>query len=173
MVERALQHDANDVILSVRIDGKIQLKNRSQAIQQLHENPSIRVILITIACGACGYVHALEIRQFPKFADTCGSLDLTAASVVHLLEPQWNPSTEDQALARVHRLGQTHPVITIRYVMENSFEEVRAPPQSWLTAWSESYWCLRHSLTRLNSISSRSKIARSCFPPLSCQITLL
>jgi SNF2 family DNA or RNA helicase len=51
-------------------------------------------------------------------------LDLTAASRVHLLEPQWNPSLEDQALARVHRLGQTRPVTTIRYVMENSFEEV-------------------------------------------------
>ena len=51
-------------------------------------------------------------------------LDLTAASRVHLLEPQWNPSLEDQAFARVHRLGQTRPVTTIRYVMENSFEEV-------------------------------------------------
>ena len=55
------------------------------------------------------------------------SLDLTAASTVHLLEPQWNPSLEDQALARVHRLGQTRPVTTIRYVMEDSFEEVLTP----------------------------------------------
>ena len=52
------------------------------------------------------------------------SLDLTAASRVHLLEPQWNPSLEDQALARAHRLGQTHPVTTIKYIMRNSFEEV-------------------------------------------------
>jgi SNF2 family DNA or RNA helicase len=43
---------------------------------------------------------------------------------VHLLEPQWNPSLEEQALARVHRLGQTRPVTAIRYVMEDSFEEV-------------------------------------------------
>jgi SNF2 family DNA or RNA helicase len=56
--------------------------------------------------------------------DICCRLDLTAASRVHLLEPQWNPSLEDQALARVHRLGQTRPVITIRYIMEDSFEEV-------------------------------------------------
>jgi SNF2 family DNA or RNA helicase len=52
------------------------------------------------------------------------SLDLTAASRVHLLEPQWNPSLEDQALARVHRIGQEHAVTTIRYVMQDSFEEV-------------------------------------------------
>lgn len=52
-------------------------------------------------------------------------LDLTAASRVHLLEPQWNPSVEDQALARAHRLGQTRPVTTLRYIMKNSIEEVR------------------------------------------------
>jgi SNF2 family DNA or RNA helicase len=57
-------------------------------------------------------------------ANSYYSLDLTAASTVHLLEPQWNPSLEDQSLARVHRLGQTRPVTTIRYVMEDSFEEV-------------------------------------------------
>jgi SNF2 family DNA or RNA helicase len=54
MVERALQYDPNNVIVSVRIDGKVHSKTRSHAIQQLHENPGVRVILITIACGACG-----------------------------------------------------------------------------------------------------------------------
>lgn len=104
MVERALASDPNYIIRSVRIDGKVTASKRSFAVQQLREDPSIRVILVTIACGACG-------------------LDLTAASRVHLLEPQWNPSLEDQALARAHRLGQTRPVTTIRYVMEKSFEE--------------------------------------------------
>jgi SNF2 family DNA or RNA helicase len=58
MIERALQFDSSDIIQSVRIDGKVQPKNRSHAIQQLHDNPSIRVILVTVACGACGWVHA-------------------------------------------------------------------------------------------------------------------
>lgn len=30
---------------------------------------------------------------------------------------------EDQALARAHRLGQTRPVTTYRYIMKDSFEE--------------------------------------------------
>jgi len=50
-------------------------------------------------------------------------LDLTAASHVHLLEPQWNPMAEEQALDRVHRLGQTRDVTTIRYIVKNSIEE--------------------------------------------------
>lgn len=52
-------------------------------------------------------------------------LDLTAASVAYLLEPQWNPMMEEQALCRIHRLGQRKEVKTIRYRIRGSFEEVR------------------------------------------------
>jgi hypothetical protein len=51
-------------------------------------------------------------------------LDLTAASRAYLLEPHWNPMIEEQALCRVHRVGQKRIVTTIRYLMRNSFEEV-------------------------------------------------
>lgn len=40
------------------------------------------------------------------------------------MEPHWNPSVEQQALARIHRIGQEQPVTTVRYVIRNSFEEV-------------------------------------------------
>jgi hypothetical protein len=39
------------------------------------------------------------------------------------MEPQWNPMMEEQALCRVHRMGQKKEVTTIRYRMNNSFEE--------------------------------------------------
>jgi SWI/SNF-related matrix-associated actin-dependent regulator of chromatin subfamily A3 len=41
------------------------------------------------------------------------------------MEPQWNPMSEDQALDRIHRIGQTKEVTTVRYIMKGSFEEVR------------------------------------------------
>ena len=31
---------------------------------------------------------------------------------------------EDQALDRVHRIGQTSPVTTVRFIVKDSFEEV-------------------------------------------------
>jgi SNF2 family DNA or RNA helicase len=55
---------------------------------------------------------------------TYNSLDITAASRAYIMEPQWNPTVEEQALARVHRMGQTKAVTTIRFVMEGTFEEV-------------------------------------------------
>ena len=55
---------------------------------------------------------------------TATSLDLTAASRAYLMEPQWNPTLEEQALARIHRIGQKRPVTTARFVMQDSLEEV-------------------------------------------------
>lgn len=65
----------------------------------------IKVLLATISCGGIG-------------------LDLTAASRAYIMEPQWNPMSESQALDRVYRLGQTKEVTTIRYIMKGSYEEL-------------------------------------------------
>lgn len=55
---------------------------------------------------------------------TCMSrLTLTAANNVFLMEPQWNPMIEDQALDRVYRIGQTKPVTTVRYIVQGTLEE--------------------------------------------------
>lgn len=35
-----------------------------------------------------------------------------------------NPTLEEQALARIHRIGQTSEVTTIRFYVKDSFEEV-------------------------------------------------
>ena len=51
-------------------------------------------------------------------------LNLTIASRVHILEPQWNPMMEFQAVGRVVRLGQTKLVTVYRYIMTTTVEEV-------------------------------------------------
>ena len=53
-----------------------------------------------------------------------GSLNLTAATHVHLVEPQWNPMVEAQAAARVDRLDQDSNVVILRYIVKDSIEEV-------------------------------------------------
>jgi len=52
------------------------------------------------------------------------SIDLSAASQVHIVEPHWNPMAEAQAVDRVHRIGQTKEVTIIRYYVKKSIEEV-------------------------------------------------
>ncbi|RSL83946.1 hypothetical protein CEP52_016581 [Fusarium oligoseptatum] len=52
-------------------------------------------------------------------------LNLAVASRIFLLEPQWNPSIEDQAIGRALRLGQKAQVVIIRYIVTNTVEQVR------------------------------------------------
>lgn len=50
-------------------------------------------------------------------------LNLTAATYVIHLDPWWNPSVEDQATDRTHRIGQTQPVTVYRLVAQGTIEE--------------------------------------------------
>jgi SWI/SNF-related matrix-associated actin-dependent regulator of chromatin subfamily A3 len=51
-------------------------------------------------------------------------LSLAVANFVYIMEPQWNPMVESQAIARVVRLGQKKNVSVIRYIMKGTIEEV-------------------------------------------------
>ncbi|KAI1093509.1 SNF2 family N-terminal domain-containing protein [Rostrohypoxylon terebratum] len=94
----------NAGIRSIRFDGKVAQRDRQPVIDSFRTDPSIRVMLLTLSCGAVG-------------------LTLTVASRAYLMEPHWNPTLEEQALARVHRLGQMKEVTTVRLYVRDSFEE--------------------------------------------------
>jgi superfamily II DNA or RNA helicase len=50
-------------------------------------------------------------------------LNIQAASVVILTEPQWKPTVEDQAVARCHRMGQVRPVDVHRLLAEDTVDQ--------------------------------------------------
>ncbi|NQD72844.1 SWF/SNF helicase family protein, partial [Sphingobacterium shayense] len=50
-------------------------------------------------------------------------LNLTAADYVFLMDPWWNPATENQAIDRAHRLGQVKKVVAIRFICPDTVEE--------------------------------------------------
>jgi SNF2 family DNA or RNA helicase len=50
-------------------------------------------------------------------------LNIQAASVVILTEPQWKPTIEDQAIARCHRMGQVRRVDVHRLLAEDSVDQ--------------------------------------------------
>lgn len=70
--------------------------------------------------------HLPPLNQHAAQLNTVNThiLNLTAANYVHIVEPQWNPSVEEQAIAGAVRMGQTRAVTIIRYVVKNSVEEV-------------------------------------------------
>ncbi len=50
-------------------------------------------------------------------------LNLTEADYCFLLDPWWNPATENQAIDRTHRIGQIRPVNVYRLIAANTIEE--------------------------------------------------
>ena len=50
-------------------------------------------------------------------------LNLTEADYCFLLDPWWNPATENQAIDRTHRIGQLRPVNVYRLIAANTIEE--------------------------------------------------
>lgn len=77
---------------------------RDKSMSLFREDPDVRVMLVSIGAGGLG-------------------LNLTTANKVFMMEPQFNPAAEAQAVDRVHRLGQDREVTIKRFVMQNSFEE--------------------------------------------------
>ena len=49
-------------------------------------------------------------------------LNLVEADYVVLLDPWWNPATEQQAIDRVHRIGQERPVFVYRLIAADTIE---------------------------------------------------
>jgi hypothetical protein len=73
--------------------------------------------VIYIILYACMLIHYVYVR-----AGGVG-LNLVAANVAFMIDPWWNPSTEDQAIDRIHRLGQTREVEVYRFLCKHTVEE--------------------------------------------------
>jgi len=86
----------------LRIDGSTQ--NRSTIIETFQQENGPPVLLLSLKAGGVG-------------------LTLTAADHVYILDPWWNPATEDQAADRAHRIGQTRSVLIRRIIAKDSVEE--------------------------------------------------
>ncbi|KAM7217733.1 P-loop containing nucleoside triphosphate hydrolase protein, partial [Rhypophila decipiens] len=86
-----------------RIDGNVPYAARLRILEDFRHN-EVPVLLMTVETGAVG-------------------LNLTAANYVHIVEPQWNPMVEEQAIARAVRMGQTRTVTVVRYMVKDSIEE--------------------------------------------------
>ncbi|KAL7745982.1 putative ATPase [Sorochytrium milnesiophthora] len=88
-----------------RLDGSMAQVDRREAIQVFNEDPMYRVFLLSTRAGGLG-------------------INLTAADTVIIFDSDWNPQQDLQAQDRVHRIGQTKPVLVLRLISENSVEEI-------------------------------------------------
>jgi len=86
------------------LTGQIPQSHRAGVIQQFEKHEGHRAFLIQLKTGGSG-------------------LNLTQADNVFLLDPWWNPASEEQAIARSHRMGQHQPVFAWRFITKDTIEE--------------------------------------------------
>lgn len=70
-------------------------------------------------------------------------LNMVAACHVILLDIWWNPTLEDQAIDRAHRIGQTRPVTVFRFTVKDTVEDRILALQVLLCAISCGFLCRR------------------------------
>ncbi|KAK1310831.1 hypothetical protein QJS10_CPA08g00521 [Acorus calamus] len=88
----------------LRLDGTLNQQQRERVINQFTEDSSISVLLMSLKAGGVG-------------------INLTAASNAFLMDPWWNPAVEEQAVMRIHRIGQTKSVTIKRFIVKGTVEE--------------------------------------------------
>ncbi|KAF2999264.1 hypothetical protein E8E13_003335 [Curvularia kusanoi] len=87
-----------------RIDGDCTTSRREKILDRFSKDFENRILIMTTGTGAVG-------------------LNLAIANRVFIVEPQWNPSVENQAIARALRIGQKQPVHVTRYILHDSVEQ--------------------------------------------------
>ncbi|CAA7036815.1 unnamed protein product [Microthlaspi erraticum] len=88
----------------LRFDGKLSQKGRKKVLKEFNETKQKTILLMSLKAGGVG-------------------LNLTAASNVFLMDPWWNPAVEEQAIMRIHRIGQKRRVCVRRFIVKGTVEE--------------------------------------------------
>lgn len=122
-IEYVLQHDTKALILAVHrevievleeklakfgpvsIHGGKTNRQQTDAIDRFREDPECRV--------AIGQIETVKT-----------AINMQSATQVIMVEQQFTPSDNSQAVARAHRRGQKHPVTVTTLAVAGSFDEV-------------------------------------------------
>ncbi|XP_022715926.1 helicase-like transcription factor CHR28 isoform X3 [Durio zibethinus] len=87
-----------------RLDGTMSVAARDKAVKDFNILPEVSVMIMSLKAASLG-------------------LNMVAACHVLLLDLWWNPTTEDQAIDRAHRIGQTRPVSVLRLTVKDTVED--------------------------------------------------
>ena len=98
-------------IAHLRLDGTMSPEERDDVLQKFSSSEEGVVLLAAIQVGGVG-------------------LNLTCAHECFCLDEWWNPFIEQQAVARLHRMGQTHAVRAYRFDSRTVIERALKAIQS-------------------------------------------
>lgn len=100
------QHLASLNLSHLRLDGDTPTNRRQDIVNEFNKTHSMRNFALLLSAKAGGV-----------------GLNLIGASRLVLFDVDWNPATDLQAMARVHRPGQTRPTFIYRLLMAGGMDE--------------------------------------------------
>ncbi|KAK9685996.1 hypothetical protein K7432_015296 [Basidiobolus ranarum] len=103
-IENAIASKPGPKIRYLRLDGNVPLSQRQHIIDLFNKMEEYDALLISSWVGSLGN-------------------NLTAANRVVICDVGWNPSVDEQAIARVYRYGQKKEVYVYRLITADTFEE--------------------------------------------------
>lgn len=86
------------------LDGSTKANKRLELVDEFNGSNKYKVFLISLKAGGTG-------------------LNLTSADIIIHFDPWWNPSVEEQATDRAHRIGQKNVVQVFKLISEGTIEE--------------------------------------------------
>ncbi|XVF44603.1 hypothetical protein PTKIN_Ptkin02bG0137500 [Pterospermum kingtungense] len=128
LVEHSLH---NHSINYRRLDGTMSLAARDRNVKDFNTDPEVTVMLMSLKAGNLG-------------------LNMVAACHVILLDLWWNPTTEDQAIDRAHRIGQTRPVTVTRITIKDTVEDRILSLQ-----WKPGRWTMESKEASIRALNQR------------------
>ncbi|OMJ10803.1 putative DNA helicase INO80 [Smittium culicis] len=87
----------------LRLDGSSKISDRRNMVMDWQTRPEIFIFLLSTRAGGLG-------------------INLTAADTVIFYDSDWNPTVDQQAMDRAHRLGQTKQVTVYRLITQGTIE---------------------------------------------------
>jgi SNF2 family DNA or RNA helicase len=85
-------------------DGQLCLVDREKVLQEFRTSPDITLLLMSLKAGGVG-------------------INLSVANYVFFLDLWWHRQTENQAIDRVHRVGQQRDVKVVRITVRDTIEQ--------------------------------------------------
>lgn len=127
---------------SVRLDGTMAINKRQKLVDRFNDpNQPEFVFLLSSKAGGCG-------------------INLIGANRLILLDPDWNPAADQQALARVWRDGQKKDCFVYRFIATGTIEEKILQRQSMKQSLSSCVVDEKEDVERLFSIDMLKELFR-------------
>ncbi|KNC99451.1 uncharacterized protein SPPG_05689 [Spizellomyces punctatus DAOM BR117] len=104
MMDLMEEYLANRQYSYLRLDGSTSIFDRRDLVMDWQTKPELFIFLLSTRAGGLG-------------------INLTAADTVIFYDSDWNPTVDQQAMDRSHRLGQTKQVTVYRLITAGTIEE--------------------------------------------------